>query len=312
MADEHDRNDAEGAPTKRRRSSLRANVASAAAAVLVVGAGAVGVMWYADASTPNTDAVQRTTTSPEPTTSKAKPKHKAQPHHRQQAPKPKPEPLTLAQLTESTTHTRLADTAKDPAPNARNDGTVAHPKEMIPIYQHPGGKKIGKVGPKQMGDTWLPVIGKTAGWDQVLLPSKPNGSTGWIQSSKVDTASTPYLISVHLKSFKMQLFQDGKEINNWKISPGAPGTPTPTGRTFLLGSIVSPSAKYSPLILPLGTHSATLDSFGGGPGTVAIHTWPTEDVLGKALSQGCIRVSHKALKVLESIPLGTLVLIDNQ
>lgn len=311
MADEHDSNDAAGASGKRLRSGLRANIASAAAAVLVVGAGAVGVMWYADASTPSSTAIQQPTSSPATTTTATKSKHKSKAKHKQ-APKPKPEPLTLAQLTESTTHTRLSDTPKDPAPNARNDGTVAHPKDMIPIYQRPGGKMIGKIGPKQMGDTWLPVIGKTKGWDQVLLPSKPNGSTGWIQSSQVDTASTPYLISVHLKSFKMQLFQDGKEINNWKISPGRAGTPTPTGRTFLLGSIVSPSQKYSPVILPLGTHSATLDSFGGGPGTVAIHTWPTEDVLGKALSQGCIRVSHKALKVLEQIPLGTLVLIDNQ
>ncbi len=111
---------------------------------------------------------------------------------------------------------------------------------------------------------------------------------------------------------RMELLYQGREAGAWTIGIGKPDTPTPTGRTFLLGSIVDPQQNYSPVILPLGAHSDTLDSFGGGPGTVAIHTWPTTDVLGAATSHGCIRVPRAALDRLSEVPLGTLVLVDQQ
>ncbi len=66
------------------------------------------------------------------------------------------------------------------------------------------------------------------------------------------------------------------------------------------------------MILPLGTHSPTLDSYGGGPGTVAIHTWPTDEGFGEAVSDGCIRVPADALDTLTEVPLGTLVTIDEE
>lgn len=171
---------------------------------------------------------------------------------------------------------------------------------------------IAKVKPTQLGDTWLPVIGKRDGWLQVLLPSKPNKSTGWIRNEGLDRAVTPYLIRVHLTSMRLKLYFKEREVGAWPIGKGMPSTPTPAGRTFLLGSFVDPKQDFSPVILPLGTHSPTLDTFGGGPGTVAIHTWPTNDVLGKASSNGCIRVPPDALDRLTEVPLGTLVLIDEQ
>ena len=54
------------------------------------------------------------------------------------------------------------------------------------------------------------------------------------------------------------------------------------------------------------------ESFGGGPGTVAFHTWPDPDVFGRAVSHGCIRVPADALERLMDVPLGTLVSVDQQ
>jgi hypothetical protein len=53
---------------------------------------------------------------------------------------------------------------------------------------------------------------------------------------------------------------------------------------------------YSPLILPLGLHSDTLSTFGGGPGTVALHGWPDPAA---------------ALRVLSRVPLGSSVTLDD-
>lgn len=215
-----------------------------------------------------------------------------------------------SRLIESSTHTTVDGAKADPAPQQATDGTVVHPMRMVKIHAAPGGKPIAKIGPKQLGDTWLPVIGERGHWVQVLLPSRPNGSTGWLRDTHLESKYTPYLIRVHLSSMRLELFFEGREINSWTIGIGQSDTPTPTGRTFILGSIVDPNQTYSPIILPLGAHSDTLDSFGGGPGTVAIHTWPTTDVLGTASSNGCIRVPQEALNQLTRVPLGTLVLVD--
>jgi lipoprotein-anchoring transpeptidase ErfK/SrfK len=110
----------------------------------------------------------------------------------------------------------------------------------------------------------------------------------------------------------MELFNQGRLQGEWTIGIGKESAPTPTGRTFLLGSFSDRKQKYSPVILPLGAHSPTLDSFGGGPGTVAIHTWPTDDVFGTRSSDGCIRVPSDALDQMTEVPLGTLVLVDEQ
>jgi lipoprotein-anchoring transpeptidase ErfK/SrfK len=219
-------------------------------------------------------------------------------------------PADPAALPQSTTYTAVEGAPLDPGPLEPTEGTVIHPQREIVVYAAPGGAAIARLGPQQIGETWLPVIAQQPGWIQVLLPSRPNSSAGWITDIALDRAVTPYLIRVHLRSLNMELFKGGQRLGGWTVGTGKQSAPTPTGRTFLLGSFSDTAQRYSPVILPLGTHSPTLDSFGGGPGTVAIHTWPTANVFGTRSSDGCIRVPRDALNQLTQVPLGTLVLID--
>ncbi|MGH3936746.1 MAG: L,D-transpeptidase [Pseudonocardiaceae bacterium] len=219
-------------------------------------------------------------------------------------------PEDLAALPQSTTYTIVDGAPLDSGAPEPTDGTVVHPRREVVVYSTPGGAPIARIGPQQLGDTWLPVIAQQPGWMQVLLPSRPNGSAGWVTDDALDRAVTPYLIRVHLRSLNMELFWGDRRLGEWPVGIGKKAAPTPVGRTFLLGSFTDPKQNYSPVILPLGTHSPTLDSFGGGPGTVAIHTWPTADVFGTRSSDGCIRVPSAALNMLTEVPLGTLVLID--
>lgn len=220
-----------------------------------------------------------------------------------------PAPADLSVLPESTTHTTV-EAPLDLGPTEFTDGSVVHPTRQVAVFAAPGGPAIARIGSEQIGDTWLPVIAEQPGWVQVLLPSRPNGSAGWLPVDGLQRAATPYLVRVHLRSFSMELFNQGALLGKWTIGIGKKAHPTPPGRTFMLGSFSDPKQRYSPVILPLGTHSPTLDSFGGGPGTVAIHTWPTDDVFGTPSSDGCIRVPHDALDLLTEVPLGTLVLVD--
>ncbi len=219
--------------------------------------------------------------------------------------------VNLNKLVASTTKATIRRAPRDGEPQGTTQGDVVHPRRTAPVFAEPARRPFAKVTPKQLGDTWLPVVDRRDGWLKVLLPSRPNGSVGWLEADKVERAHTPYLIRVHLGSRELELFKDGRPVGSWSVAVGASGTPTPTGRTFLLGSIVDDNASYSPVILPLGTHSDTLDTYGGGPGTVALHGWPDAAVFGNAVSHGCIRVPAEALGHLTEVPLGTLVLIDD-
>lgn len=221
-------------------------------------------------------------------------------------------PVDLSVLPESTTHTTIENAPLDTGAPKPTDGVVVHPPREVAVFAAPDGPAIARVGPEQVGPTWLPVIAEQPDWVQVLLPSRPNGSTGWLRSDGLRRAVTPYLIRVHLRSHSMELFHAGRLQGEWTIGIGKESAPTPTGRTFLLGSFTDREQTYSPVILPLGAHSPTLNSFGGGPGTVAIHTWPTDDVFGTRSSDGCIRVPPDALDQLTEVPLGTLVLVDGR
>jgi lipoprotein-anchoring transpeptidase ErfK/SrfK len=124
-------------------------------------------------------------------------------------------------------------------------------------------------------------------------------------------ARSPYTIKVDLSERRLTLAKSGRTAGQWKVAVGDAKTPTPTGRTFLLALMKPAKPTYSPLIMPVGAHSATLDTFGGGPGTVAFHGWTDKSVFGKAVTHGCVRVPAAALTQLSTVALGTPVLITD-
>ena len=211
------------------------------------------------------------------------------------------------------------DHADDPAARADRPARWRRPRATWSgrcawsrLYAEPGKRPFAKVPPRQFQETWLPVVDREDGWVKVLLPSRPNGASGWLRESRVETARSPYVVRVHLTSRTLDIVYEGSSIGTWPVAIGEPSTPTPPGRTFLLGSVIDTNQSYSPIILPLGSHSDTLDSYGGGPGTVALHGWPDESVFGTAASHGCIRVPAEALDRLTQVPLGTLVVVDER
>jgi lipoprotein-anchoring transpeptidase ErfK/SrfK len=161
--------------------------------------------------------------------------------------------------------------------------------------------------------TWFPVVQSQPGWDQILLPTRPDRSTGWIYigGGGLQTAYTSYQVDVDLATYRLTILDAGRRLGTWTVAEGAAGTPTPTGRTFVLASLVPTQPTYSPLILPLGTHSDTLTTFGGGPGTVGLHGWPDPAVFGHPVSHGCVRVPPAALRALSQVPLGSPVMITS-
>jgi len=224
-------------------------------------------------------------------------------------------PAAIGKLPLATTFTSTPAAPLDQDPFAVTDGVVVHPLTEQVVYAAPGEQAVAVLPATELGGpTWVPVVQSNPGWDQVLLPSRPDRSTGWIftsgtAASQLQTRQSGYLIQVDTDARTLTVDDNGRSLGTWTVAVGAPATPTPTGRTFVLALVAPPQPTYSPLILPLGTHSNTLTTYGGGPGTVGMHGWPDPAVFGHAISNGCVRVPAKALQLLATIPLGTLVVI---
>ncbi len=219
--------------------------------------------------------------------------------------------VKLAKLPNATTHARIKGAPRLVTDRPARAGQVVHPVRPVAVFARPGHEPFAKIRPRSLGPTWLPVVARRPGWVRVLLPSRPNASAGWVWARDLETRHTDYAVRVHLASRTLDLLYDGRRVGRWTVAVGAPGTPTPTGLTFVHALVSDPGQSYSPYLLPLGTHSDTLDTYGGGPGTVAFHTWPDPSVFGQAVSHGCIRVPADALSRLTNVPLGTQVSIVN-
>ncbi|MEU8146979.1 L,D-transpeptidase [Nonomuraea sp. NPDC048901] len=227
-----------------------------------------------------------------------------------------PLPVSAAQrarLTRSTTYTRLRGAPKDTAPFEPGNGHLTHPTRPQVVYASPGGAPVGILPTTSVGGpVWVPIVEEQPGWVRVMLPSRPNLSTGWIYTAGggLRNAYSPYYVRIDLAAHQLTVFKSDRSLGTWKVATGSPSTPTPTGRTFLLASLTPEDATYSPRMLALGSHSAVLQTFDGGPGTIGLHGWPDESVFGQEVSHGCVRVPAAALRVLAHVPLGSAVVIN--
>ena len=151
------------------------------------------------------------------------------------------------------------------------------------------------------------------GWVNVLLPIRPNGTTGWLHASDVDIIPNPFHVVISLSAHTITVTHASSVIYTGPVAVGAPATPTPTGRFYLhvLLRAPDPTAVYGPYAYGLSSHSETLEEFNGGDGEIGIHGNNDASVLGQDVSHGCVRMDNAAITALsELLPLGTPVDID--
>jgi len=166
--------------------------------------------------------------------------------------------------------------------------------------------------------TTLPVLSRTIGahgirWLLVMLPGRPNGSSGWIAQQGTRPLLTPWRILVDLNARGVSVYRDGHLLKTFRAVIGKPSTPTPTGRFFVEETVKMPAGQAGgPFALALNARSNVLEEFEGGPGQVAIHGSDELDArLGTAASFGCIRLADASVDWLSHrIAPGTPVTIS--
>ncbi|HVX18851.1 MAG TPA: L,D-transpeptidase family protein [Acidimicrobiales bacterium] len=206
-----------------------------------------------------------------------------------------------------------APTARRPAqpPGA----TVARAATDLDVFASPGATMPTRILPAKtsFGTARALLVMSAAGeWLQVLLPVRPNGSTGWIRRTDVAIRQVTTRIDVDLASRTLTLRDGDTVVIQTPVAVGAPDVPTPTGTFSVVDKLATgdDAGAYGPFALGLSGHSDVLTEFGGGDGQVGIHGTNDPSSIGRAVSHGCVRVPNDVAVELNAIvALGTPVTI---
>lgn len=154
------------------------------------------------------------------------------------------------------------------------------------------------------------ALDRGSDWIEVLLPVRPNGTTGWVRTADLDLSINPYRIEVDVDDFTLTVFRHNAPYLTTPVGIGRGETPTPDG-SFYLAELLRPSdpgGTYGPYAYGLSGFSEVLDSFAGGEGVIGIHGTDEPWAIGTNVSHGCIRVDNSVIEALATfLPLGTPV-----
>ncbi|MCY9786807.1 L,D-transpeptidase [Nocardiopsis sp. EMB25] len=236
-------------------------------------------------------------------------------------PRAAPPPLVTAALLAALT------ACSSPAPDEAGGEAPAGPPEAgariatvvgdsIDVRAEAGGDEVLETlaNPNDLGAERTFLVESVEGaWLEVLLPIRPNGSTGWVRADEVALTGTDYLVEVDVTEFEFTVLKADEEVRSGVIGTGESETPTPEGRYYFTELLQPPDPEgpYGVYAFGLSGFSETLETFAGGPGQLAVHGTNDESALGQRVSHGCIRVSNEDITwMAENLPVGTPVEIS--
>jgi lipoprotein-anchoring transpeptidase ErfK/SrfK len=149
-------------------------------------------------------------------------------------------------------------------------------------------------------------------WLHVYLPTRPNGSTGWIKKKKVTLAGHSYHLVINLDKHVLKAWNGSKRILRTPIGVGRAVTPTPVGLYYITELLKQPdpTGTYGPYAFGLSAHSDVLNEFAGRDGVLGLHGTNFPQGIGTNVSHGCIRLRNSAIiKLAHTLPVGTPVRI---
>jgi len=195
---------------------------------------------------------------------------------------------------------------------------TAHGVHQEPEARSPQTELVPSRRPITGERTILPVTGSLTGadgvrWLQVMLPGRPNSSTGWIAQQGTRKLVTGWHIVVDLVARRVSAYSNGHLLRSFQAVVGKVSTPTPTGQFFVEETVqMSAGEAGGPFALALSARSDALQEFEGGPGQIAIHGRDNlGGTLGAAESHGCIRLATTSIDWLAAhIGPGTPVTIS--
>ena len=189
----------------------------------------------------------------------------------------------------------------------------------LPIYDAPGAQaaSLALAHPQPSGAPLVLLVTEVrAGWLHVLLPIRPNGSTGWIRAEQASVVTHDFRIVVELGAHRITAYQGREVLLSEPIGVGTRDAPTPGGLYYIkelfqpldANGRLNPDGPYGPYAYGLSGFSEVLFDFAGGDGQFGIHGTNDPSGLGRDVSHGCIRMSNAGITLLaKTLPLGVPV-----
>jgi len=150
----------------------------------------------------------------------------------------------------------------------------------------------------------------------VYLPTRPNGSTGWVPRSQVRIFGDPYRVRIDLRRHRLTVRRGGAIVVGAPVGVGRAVTPTPAGTYYIVSRIrpLDPGSVYGVFAFGLSAHSNVFTRFGfGGDGRIGLHGTNDPSGVGHDVSHGCIRMTNRTiLRLARILPLGTPVTITHR
>jgi len=225
-------------------------------------------------------------------------------HERAARPTPRP-----VRCTPGTQHAVAAGTVSWAA-------VVIHPTRA---YRVPDGEALAHFGLRNVNGapTVFSILGEQLDgrcrvtWLHVELPMRPNGATGWVRAADVAVGSVRTRIVVDLSARRVLLYSNGRLVLDSPAAVGAPATPTPIGRYYVNQRLVptDPAGPFGPGAVGVSAFSNVQTGWAQG-GPIGIHGTNEPSSIGRAVSNGCIRLPNPMLRRLfKAALLGTPVVI---
>lgn len=149
-------------------------------------------------------------------------------------------------------------------------------------------------------------------WYRISVPGRPNGRTGWVRAGALELRPVRKRVIVYRGARKFEFWDGARLVRTGRIAVGAPGAETPLGLFYV-------TDKFDPAIDPdwsiLGAYAFETSAYSKltdwpGGGIVGVHGTPWPNLLGQAVSHGCIRLHNDDVAFLRNrVPLGTPVKI---
>jgi hypothetical protein len=149
-------------------------------------------------------------------------------------------------------------------------------------------------------------------WYRVSVPGRPNGRSGWVRAAALEVRPVHKRLVIYRGARRFQFWDGDRLVRTGKVAVGKPGAETPLGLFYV-------TWKFNPTIDPnwaiLGEYAFETSAYSKltdwpGGGIVGVHGTPWPELLGQAVSHGCVRLSNENIRFLRHrVPLGTPVRI---
>ena len=187
---------------------------------------------------------------------------------------------------------------------------------VVSLFQQPGGPRTGVAGLPNPTMEHVPLVflvrEDRGDWLLVQVPRRPNQALAWVRRSDVTLRAVPYHVLVELGAHRLTVLYGSDVVRQQAVAVGSPSDPTPTGQFYIDAAVrLTPATgAYGAGQLSVAGFSDVLHTFAGGVGQIALHGTDRPDLIGRSVSDGCVRLANPIiLALLDLLATGTPVTI---